>query len=335
MEQVLNTNILIIENYKSNNHNFQSRLSELQFKNLFNTTPEQALEHIREKQFEIIFYIQPEFDDTNLKLITEIQDLYLEIPIILVSSQISPDHMRMAIKSGCYDFLHEPFELFEIPPLIARNIERKNVTGNNIVKKQSEILMKAIKSLIAAMEAKDKYTSGHSMRVVQFAIKMADRLNLSQKDLFILQLSAALHDIGKIGMPDEVLKKPASLKEMEYIYVKEHPVIGSKIVGTIDDLREVAAVIKHHHERFDGTGYPDGLKGEVIPLFSRILAIVDAFESLVSDRIYRKSIGWQGAVEILRKNAGSQFDPDLVEIFVEELQNKEMILKEEELNLFN
>lgn len=335
MEQVLNTNILIIENYKSNNHDFKSRLSELNFKNLLNTTPEQALEHIREKQIDIIFYKQPEFNDSNLKLIDQIQNLYLEIPIILVSSIISPDHMRKAIRSGCSDFLHEPFELFEIPPLIVRNIERKQVTRINILKKQSEVLMKAIKALITAMEAKDRYTSGHSMRVVHFAIKMAERLNLSQEDQFVLQLSAALHDIGKIGMPDDILKKSASLKEMEYIYVKEHPVVGSKIVGTMDDLKEVAAIIKHHHERYDGTGYPDGLKGEVIPLFSRIIAIVDAFESLVSDRIYRKSIGWSGAIEILRKNAGSQFDPELVEIFIEEVQKKEMTIKEHELNLFN
>jgi putative nucleotidyltransferase with HDIG domain len=242
--------------------------------------------------------------------------------------------MRMAIRSGSYDFLHEPFELFEIPPLIARNIERKQVNRINILKKRSEVLMKAIKALITAMEAKDKSTSGHSMRVVHYAIKMADRLNLSQEDHFVLQLSAALHDIGKIGMPDNILKKSASLEEMEYVYVKEHPVIGSKIVGTIDDLKEVAAIIKHHHERFDGTGYPDGLKGDVIPLFSRILAIIDAFESLVSDRIYRKSIGWESAIDILRKNSGSQFDPELLKIFLEVLKNKDTILKEEELNLF-
>lgn len=335
MDKVLNTNILIIEKYKSNNHDLKSQLSQLKFKNITNTTPEQALDHIREKYFDIIFYKQKTFDENTIRLVSQIQNLYLEIPIILVSKGISPENMRLAIRSGCYDFLHEPFEIAEIPTLIARNIERKKVTRINILQKRSEVLMNAIKALITAMEAKDKATSGHSMRVVHYAIKMGERLKLSQEDQFILQLSAALHDIGKIGMPDEILKKSASLEEMEYVYVKEHPVIGSKIVGTIDDLKEVAAIIKHHHERYDGTGYPDGLKGDVIPLFSRILAIVDAFESLVSDRIYRKSIDWQRAVDILRKNSGTQFDPELVEIFIDVIHKKETTIKEKELNLFN
>jgi len=333
MEEVLDIQLLIIEKYNSNETDLKSRLSELNFKNITCTTPEQAVEHIREKHFDLILYKQKEFSRDNIKLIKQVQNLYLEIPIILVSKTITPECMRLAIRSGSYDFLHEPFELFEIPPLIARNIERKQVNRINILKKQSEVLMKAIKSLIAAMEAKDRYTSGHSMRVVHYSMMMADCLNLSHEDRFVLQLSAALHDIGKIGMPDDILKKSASLKEIEYVYMKEHPVIGSRIVGNIDDLKEVAAVIKHHHERYDGSGYPDGLKGEVIPLFSRILAIVDAYESLVSDRIYRKSISKERATEIILENAGTQFDPELAEIFADEIRKNDISFKEKELDL--
>ncbi len=334
MEQILENKILIIENYRPSNCGFKEKLNELNFRSIICTTPEQALEHIREKQFDIIFYKQKEFNEENLQLISQIQKLFLEIPIILVSKLITPDHMRLAIRAGSYDFLHEPFELHEIPSLIARNVERKQITRINILKKQSKILMKAIKALIAAMEAKDEYTSGHSMRVVKYAMMLADKLNLSQEDRFFLQLSAALHDIGKIGMPDEILKKSATLKEMEFLYMKEHPVIGSKIVSEIDDLKEVAAVIKHHHERYDGAGYPDGLTGEVIPLFARILAIVNAYESLVSDRIYRKSIDNDDAVKILRHNAGTQFDPSLVELFIEELKKKNLKISEQKLELF-
>jgi putative nucleotidyltransferase with HDIG domain len=334
MEQILKNKILIIENYKDSDSDLREKLEELHFQTITNTTTEQALEHIREKQFDIIFYKQNEFDEANIELVTKIQNLILEIPIILISKQITPDHMRLAIRAGSYDFLHEPFELHEIPALIARNVERKQITRVNILKKQSAILMKAIKALIAAMEAKDEYTSGHSMRVVKYAMMLADKLNLSEEDRFFLQLSAALHDIGKIGMPDDILKKSATLKEMEFLYMKEHPVIGSKIVNEIDDLKEVAAVIKHHHERYDGTGYPDGLKGEVIPLFSRILAIVDAYESLVSDRIYRKSIDTDDAIKILQHNAGTQFDPNLIEMFVEELKKNNLDLSEQNLELF-
>ena len=334
MDKILENKILIIENYKEENCDFKEKLNQLNFKSIICTTPEQALEHIREKQFNIIFYRQKEFNKENIQLVSQIQNLFLEIPIILVSKQITPDHMRLAIRAGSYDFLHEPFELHEIPSLIARNAEWKQITRINILKKQSEILMKAIKSLIAAMEAKDEYTSGHSLRVVKYAMMLADKLDLSQEDRFFLQLSAALHDIGKIGMPDDILKKSASLKEIEFVHMKEHPVIGSKIVSEIDDLNEVASVIKHHHERYDGAGYPDGLKGEVIPLFSRILSIVDAYESLVSDRIYRKSIDMDDAVKILRHNAGTQFDPSLVDLFVEELKKQNLDLTEQKLELF-
>jgi len=334
MDQILKNKILVIKSYNDSSSELREKLEELRFETITSTTTEQALEHIREKQFDIIFYKQKEFNEENIQLVTKIQNLFLEIPIILVSKLITPDHMRLAIRAGSYDFLHEPFELYEIPSLIARNVERKQITRVNILKKQSAILMKAIKALIAAMEAKDEYTSGHSMRVVKYAMMMAEKLNLSQEDKFFLQLSAALHDIGKIGMPDEILKKSATLKEMEFVHVKEHPVIGSKIVSEIDDLKEVAAVIKHHHERYDGTGYPDGLKGEVIPLFSRILAIVDAYESLVSDRIYRKSIDMDDAIKILRHNAGNQFDPNLVELFIDGLKKNNLDFTKQKLELF-
>lgn len=334
MEKILKTRILIIGNYIDSNCDLKEKFRDLKFENIICTTKEQSLEHIREKKFDIIFYKQTEFNPENIKLVSEIQNLFLEIPIILVSKQISPDFMRLAIRAGSYDFLHEPFQLHEIPSLIARNLERKHITGINILERQSAILMKAIKALIAAMEAKDEYTSGHSMRVVKYAMMLAEKLNLSQEDKFLLQLSAALHDIGKIGMPDNILKKSATLKEMEFLYMKEHPVIGSKIVGEIDDLKEVAAIIKHHHERYDGTGYPDGLKGEVIPLFARILSIVDAYESLVSDRIYRKSIDMEDAIKILVHNSGKQFDPNLVQLFIDELKKSNVNLKEEKLELF-
>ena len=147
-------------------------------------------------------------------------------------------------------------------------------------------------------------------------------LKLSEGEMFILQLSATLHDIGKIGMPDNILKKASSLQEMEYVLVKEHPLTGSRIVGRIDELKEVAAIIKHHHERFDGSGYPDGLKGEVIPLISRILAIVDAFEAIISDRVYRKGLTQKDAIDELKKHSGTQFDPYLLKVFVEEIEKQ-------------
>jgi putative nucleotidyltransferase with HDIG domain len=321
MKKVLKAKLLVIEESVSNVDSMESKLAKLKFENLAVIRPVEALDFVRKNYFDLIFYLQPEFNYENIQLVKKIVELFLDIPILLVSQNIQPALMRLAIQYGAYDFINEPVKIKTIPAIIARNIERKNVTRQNLMKKQSEILMKAIKALIAAMEAKDERTSGHSMRVVRYAKIMADCLDLSHEDRFVLKLSAALHDIGKIGLPDRILKESSSLHELDYGFIKGHPEVGSNIVGRIDELREVAAVIKHHHERFDGTGYPDGLKGEVIPFLSRILAIVDAYESLTSDRIYRKGLSPLEALEELKDNAGTQFDPFLVKIFIEQLGN--------------
>jgi HD-GYP domain-containing protein (c-di-GMP phosphodiesterase class II) len=150
---------------------------------------------------------------------------------------------------------------------------------------------------------------------------MADELKLDGEDRYKLQLSAFLHDIGKIGMPDSILKKADSLEDYEFNKAKDHPVIGSKIISEIEELSDVASIVRHHHERFDGTGYPDGLKGDAIPFFSRILAILDAYEALVSDRVYRKAIATSEAIKEIEDNSGLQFDPFLVKVFSKIIEN--------------
>jgi putative nucleotidyltransferase with HDIG domain len=319
-EHDLDINLLIIEKRTQNNNSLHSLLAPLRFKSSYTITSLERLTEVKGKHFDIIFYALPTSGSKDLKLIGILQKMFLESRIILVSKKITPDIMQLAIKYGVHDFLIEPVRVKTIPNLIARNLEQKNVLRFNILKHKSEILMKAIKALIAAMEAKDRSTSGHSLRVVNYTMLIAERLNLGEEDKFILQLSAALHDIGKIGISDNILNKNSTLVKTEYDLVKEHPVIGSEIVARIDELQQVADIIKHHHERYDGSGYPDGLKGEDIPLFSRIIAIVDTYEALVSDRTYRRRINVQKALNELKKNAGTQFDPVLVDIFIEEMK---------------
>ena len=166
-----------------------------------------------------------------------------------------------------------------------------------------------------ALDAKDPYTFGHSQRVVKLAMLVADEMDLDYEQHYTLQLAASLHDIGKIGMPDNILKKADSLEDFEMVKAKNHPIVGSEILGEIGELSEVASIVRHHHERYDGKGYPDGLSGDAIPLHSRILFILDAYEALASDRVYRKGMGREKALEIIRSNAGTQFDPKLVEAF--------------------
>ncbi len=176
--------------------------------------------------------------------------------------------------------------------------------------------LETISALAAAVEAKDPYTSGHSEKVTQFAIAIAEKLGLTNDEIEDLRVGALLHDIGKIGIPDSVLNKPARLTSAEFLMIKAHPAIAAEIVGKIEALAHLVPIIRHHHERWDGTGYPDGLKGGDIPLLARILAVADGFEAMTSERPYRRARTEEEALAELQKGAGTQWDPQVAEVFV-------------------
>lgn len=275
-----------------------------------------ALQAVREQYFDIVICDVMLPDGSGFDLLRTMRSMMFDTPFVVITSSDKKSLIQEALQQGADDFISKPFNLQNLPTMIERNIARKQLFDRNKTARKASVLLKAIQALITALEAKDSYTSGHSMRVARHAALMAEALQLSEGEQFTLELAAILHDIGKIGMPDNILKKAESLQDIEYTTAKEHVIIGSKIVGKIDELKEVAAIIRHHHERYDGSGYPDGLKGEVIPYFARILAIVDAYESIVSERVYSKSQSVELALSEIEKNAGSQFDPALVEIFI-------------------
>ena len=256
----------------------------------------------------------------GIELAKKVMAMYLDIPVVLVTGVHDLSLVKHALKLGVSDYLVKPIKIDEIPVVIARNLERKRLEARRIQENKTEILFKALKALMRALDAKDPYTSGHSQRVVRLAMRMADELQLHPDQKFTLMLAAYLHDIGKIGMPDHILHKASSLEDYELRKAKDHPIIGSQIIGEIEELSEVASIVRHHHERYDGRGYPDGLKGEAIPFFSRLLAIIDAYEALVSDRVYRKAVKQESALKEIRKNAGTQFDPHLVDVFIRVIQ---------------
>ena len=308
--------VLVIEDDIDYGQMLADALENLHYKVYLSFSATGGLDIIREKKLDIILTDLKMPGINGLELAQKIIKMYLDIPIVLITGLNDLSLVKKALEIGVSDYIVKPITVDELPVVVERNLQRKILEKKQFQNNRADSLLKALKALMKALDAKDSYTYGHSQRVVRLAMQMGDELHLSSDEKYTLQLAASLHDIGKIGMPDNILKKADSLEDIEMRKAKDHPVVGSEILGEIEELSEVASIVRHHHERFDGKGYPDGLKGNAIPLFSRILFILDAYEAIASDRVYRKGIGQQKALDEIVQNAGSQFDPELVEVFL-------------------
>jgi HD-GYP domain-containing protein (c-di-GMP phosphodiesterase class II) len=193
-------------------------------------------------------------------------------------------------------------------------------------------VVKMVKSLVYAIEAKDVYTSGHSERVHHYSMLIAEKLDMTEEAKNHLYWASLLHDIGKIGIPGEILNKPGTLTQAEFSIIKEHPIKGVNILKPLDQINSAIPGIMHHHEQYDGNGYPSGLKGEQIPLIARIIAIADTFDAITSDRAYRKGMVHKNAMKIINKVAGNQLDPKLVTLFNQVYKENLIHLKSEVLS---
>jgi uncharacterized domain HDIG len=178
-----------------------------------------------------------------------------------------------------------------------------------------ENYLNTVEALVQALEAKDTYTSGHSSRVGKLAASMAIEMNMSEDKMDLLKYASVLHDVGKIGVSEFILNKKDKLLDSEWESIRNHPVIGEEIVKKIKFMYDIGQVTRHHHERFDGNGYPDGLQGELIPLESRIIAVADTYDAMTSNRSYRNAKTHEEAITELRRVAGTQLDPKLVDVF--------------------
>lgn len=210
-------------------------------------------------------------------------------------------------------------------------LERAAPLAENFILHESLILNlhDALRALVKALEAKDPYTKEHSERVTEYALLIAEEMGLSEDEIETLRFAGHLHDVGKVGIADAILLKPGRLTPEEYEIIKRHPVIGAEIVGRIALLQEEALIIRYHHERFDGKGYPEGLKGEEIPLLARVLAVADAYDAMTSRRPYRPSLSPAKAFNEILRCSGTQFDPEIVKVFKEVWHQKIFPLEEE------
>ncbi len=196
------------------------------------------------------------------------------------------------------------------------------INNANLYQKIQESYFEIVKALAHAIEAKDPYTHGHSARVVEYANSIAQKMNLQEEEKELLKYAAILHDIGKIGVSGLILNAPRNLTDEEYNEIKKHPSIGENIIQHVTLLKPIKPIILHHHEWYNGNGYPHGLSGEKIPLCSRILAVADVYDAIKSDRPYRKALTDDAVIRELKNGSGTQFDPKIVEIFLEIIKQK-------------
>ena len=176
--------------------------------------------------------------------------------------------------------------------------------------------MQIVQTLVKTIDAKDSYTNGHSARVAQYSVMLAKRMGFKEEELGRLEYTALLHDVGKIGVSDAILNKKGKLTEEEYAIIKEHSEIGAQILSTITELPDVAVGARYHHERYDGKGYPDGLKGEEIPLFARIIAVADSYDAMTSKRSYRDALPQELVRQEITRGIGTQFDPRIAKLML-------------------
>jgi len=281
---------------------------------------EEALELLHSEQFDLLLTDQAMPGLSGIELAEVTARIHPDMPIVLLTGYTDVELAKASLQRGASDFVTKPVNIHELPIVIERNLTRHRLLVARLKERQAQVLLEALKALASAVDAKDPYTARHSMRVTRLSLILADALGVSADEKYVLELSAWMHDVGKIGVPDHILTKGSALTKTEFEIMKMHAPKGGEIVGHIEELTRVADVIRHHHERLDGLGYPDGLRGAAIPLLSRIILIADCFEAMTSDRSYRRSAGRAHALEELRRYAGTQFDPELVDIFIGKIE---------------
>jgi putative two-component system response regulator len=239
------------------------------------------------------------------------------IPVVLLTALAGIDHRIAGIEAGADDFLSKPFHQPELLARVRSLIRVKQLTDQ--LERTEDILF----MLAAAVEAKDPYTEGHLRRLEQYAIQVAVVLGLSPHQTTVVRYGALLHDIGKIAVPEAILHKPGKLSDEEFALIKDHPVAGERICRPMRFGAEVGPIVRGHHERWDGSGYPDGLVGESAPLGARIVAIIDAFDAMTTHRPYRGALDTREALATLRTGAARQWDPRLVAAFAQVVDSSE------------
>ncbi|HWS99089.1 MAG TPA: HD domain-containing phosphohydrolase [Pyrinomonadaceae bacterium] len=324
------------------------------------SSAEEALEHLRAEKRDLIISDITMGEMSGLEMIPHVLALWPDAVVVMISGMQTIESAIEALRLGAFDYVMKPFDLRQVEVAVKRALEHYELRESKrryenrleeLVEQRTAELDRALvsledayrstlKALTAALETRDAETHGHSERVVTFSLRLGRELGLSKSEMTALEFGSLLHDIGKIGVPDAILRKPAKLDEAEWEKMREHPTHGQSILRDIEFLEGAARVVAQHHEKWDGSGYPLGLKECEIDLKARIFAVADAFDAMTSDRVYRRARSYEAAAAELDEWAGRQFDPQIVEAFHrvppedwEELRCLSVVKKQEKIML--
>lgn len=292
------------------------------------TSGKQALEQMRTDVPDLVLLDinMPEMDGYQVFRRMKDSSLLSKIPVIFLTADTKHESEIQGLEMGAMDYITKPFAPTVMQRRIARILELEELRKHleELVELKTDevqkLFIQSVTTITYAVDAKDRYTKGHSVRVAQYSLAIAKKLNWSSQDCLNIYYIALLHDIGKIGIPDSILNKPVKLTDEEYRLVRNHTIMGANILKPITMVPQICDGARYHHERYDGKGYPYGLKGNDIPYIARIIGIADAYDAITSNRIYEKAQVSEYAVSELKKGRGTQFDPYLTDVMLEVLE---------------
>ncbi len=320
--------ILVVEDEDSVRSLLLRRLTRAGFTVVGAANGIDALALLREQCFGVVLsdINMPKLN--GLELLQIIRETYPDVVVIMVTAYGDLDHAISAMRLGASDYVVKPFDLDQMMRAVQqalrlrqRNLARRymelHARAHQPPETGQRLLLSTVMALANSLEAKDPYTVGHSQRVATLAQRLAGALGLPENEQEYIRMAGLLHDIGKIGIREAVINKPGPLTPAEYAHIQTHPLISERILVPVAELNGALRMIRNHHEHWDGSGYPDGLKGLEIPVGARILTIADAYDAMTSQRPYRPPLPHEVALREIEKGAGRHFDPTLSRLFLE------------------
>jgi len=324
------------------------------------SSAEEALDRLRANDFQLVVSDITMPGMSGLDLIPRVKSMSPNTVVVMVSGMQTVESAIDALRLGAFDYVMKPFDLRQVEAVVKRALEHQDLIVakqryedhleelveqrtaelDNALNSLEDAYRSTLRALTAALETRDLETHGHSERVVTYSLRLGREYGLNSAKLKALEFGSLLHDIGKIGVPDLILRKPAKLTDEEWVLMREHPVHGQLILRGIEFLSGAALVVGQHHEKWDGSGYPLGLREEEIDICARIFSVADAYDAITSDRVYRKGKPYEAAAKELDEWAGKQFDPAVVEAFHRvpkedwaELHAQSLVKKKDELEV--